>query len=275
MNLFDTRIPNVIECHYFSSRHTSFNQSVRVVANYELDYNLQSGRTMTVNDKIYEIEKDSLVFRRPGEIVKSKGIYNMYVLTFTFDQCVKNYNRNSPHQHPHIASDIELLNHLPTYIKPHYSSEITEIYKQLLSSYSTGGGDEVCSHLVMKLLYLFAAESTTIKISSLLSNNSKANEIMTYISEHYGEQITLDVIADHVHLDKSYMIRCLKKAINKTPIEYLTEKRISVAKSLLIDTDLSISEIASLCGFSDTSYFTFKFRSVVGTTPTKYRAIEL
>ncbi len=271
MNIFNLNSPNVLECHYFSSGHTYFKPSKRIVANYELDFNLHEGRVMTVNDKSYVIEKNSLVFRRPGEVVISKGTYNMYVLTFSFDKSIKNYDRNLSHQIPYAASDIALLNQLPTYIKPHHSGEIIEIYKQLISTFGTEIYENICSQLVTRLLYLFAAETVNVKILTSLPYNNRVNEIISYISEHYSEPLTLDMISNNVHLDKSYMIRCFKKATGRTPIEYLTEKRLEIAKSLLSTTNLNVSEIATLCGFSNASYFTSSFRSIIGVTPTTYR----
>ncbi len=270
MNIFDISTPYVLECYYFYSHSTALNQHKRIVSNYELDLNLNEGRIMTVNDKTYTLEKNSLVFRKPGEFVESGGTYKMYLLTFTFDESIKNYSRNVSNQKPY-PFDIELLKHMPTYIKPKHTGEITEIYKQLLSNYGVETSKDVCSKLVTRLIYLLAAESVNMNISSCLPYPSEVNRAIAYISEHYSEPITLDMIADSVNLDKSYMIRLFKKSTGKTPIEYLIEKRISIAKSLLDETDLNISEVSAFCGFLDSSYFTLRFRSAVGMTPTKYK----
>ncbi len=273
MSVLDLKTPYVIGCYTFSSNSTSFRYGKRVVENYELDFNLCGGRTVYVNENKYEVEKNSIILRRPGDIAKSKGVYDMYALTFAFDKIAEHkqiYSRNTVHQ-SYNTSNAELLNQLPAYMKPRHTNEIIEIYKRLMLCFDADIYEELCSQLVTKLLYLLAVEAINIKISADFPYNTTVNKIISYISEHYGESITLDMIADNVNLDKSYIIRCFKKATGKTPIEYLTEKRIEMAKSLLSETDLNVSEIASLCGFSDASYFTLKFRTVTGITPTSYK----
>ncbi len=272
MNNFDSIVPNVIESRYFSSRTVSLEQSTRVVHNYELDFNIAGGRTVTVDGRVYVIEKNSIVFRRPGEIAKSEGVYDMYILTFNFDkETIKNYNRNDPSYKSKNSSDIAFLCQFPTYIKPYHSAEIIEIYRYLLSNFGAQGRESICSQLVVKLLYLLASDMINLKSLNSSEHSKKIDEAISFIFEHYAEPITLEMIANHVYLDKSYLSRCFKKATGKSPIDFLFEKRISSAKMLLEDTDLGISEIASLCGFSDASYFTLRFRSSVGRTPTNYR----
>ena len=93
----------------------------------------------------------------------------------------------------------------------------------------------------------------------------------TYITEHYGDDITLDDIAAQVDLNPAYLSVLFKKSTGQGFREYLNRLRIAVARRLLIETDDQIVDVASACGFNDQSYFTRVFKKSTGLTPKQYR----
>ncbi len=271
MNLFDIGSPNIIESRYFKSAYTAKEKKDRIVSSYELDFNLSGNRVMTLNGIDYKIKENSIVFRRPGDSVRSSGIYDMYILTFNFESTgISGYNRNTYPQPSPTVADIELLKALPAYLEPRHAEDYTEIYRRLISNFGREEREGLCSKLAAKLIYRFAADSISLNFG-VNSKNDKIDDTIAFICEHYVEPITLDMIAERVYLDKSYLTRCFKKTVGKTPIEFLIEKRITGAKKLLKDTDMSIEQIASLCGFSTSSYFIMRFKHKLGITPKEYR----
>ena len=62
-----------------------------------------------------------------------------------------------------------------------------------------------------------------------------------------------------------------KKVANVTPNEYLISIRISNAKQLLSESNLSVAQIAEMCGFNDASYFSYYFKKTFGITPREYK----
>ncbi|MEE0776383.1 MAG: AraC family transcriptional regulator [Bacillota bacterium] len=92
-----------------------------------------------------------------------------------------------------------------------------------------------------------------------------------YIDSHYQEHISLQDIADHVHFSPPYFSKIFKKEMNITFTQYLTKVRIEESKKFLKDTSIALSDIPSMVGFEEQSYFTKVFHSVVGTSPGKYR----
>lgn len=97
---------------------------------------------------------------------------------------------------------------------------------------------------------------------------------MTYIENHFGEQITSATIAETLYLNNSYFCRLFKKTFRCCFGEYLTSYRIEQAKMLLSTTDQSISDIAIKCGFNGFSYFSKTFKSATGLSPSKYRSSD-
>lgn len=96
----------------------------------------------------------------------------------------------------------------------------------------------------------------------------------TLINERFGEDLSLRTLAQAVHLNPNYFHRIFKAACGMTPLEYLSEVRISHAKFWLRNTDRTVTEIAERCGFSSYNYFCSVFRRAVGLSPGAFRKRE-
>ncbi len=97
-------------------------------------------------------------------------------------------------------------------------------------------------------------------------------KIKEYISLNYRHKFTLDDIARHVFLSRSYLSGIFKAETGKTLSYYINEVRIEKSKALLCETLLSLLDIALLCGFEDQSYFSKVFKAIEGVAPKDYRA---
>lgn len=104
---------------------------------------------------------------------------------------------------------------------------------------------------------------------------SKGNEItkkaIRYISKNFVQNLTLDQVAEHVHLNPAYFSTLFKQSTGSSFKEYLNMVRIEESKRLLANTDYSIIDIALATGFEDQSYFSKVFKKYTGLTPKQYR----
>ncbi len=91
------------------------------------------------------------------------------------------------------------------------------------------------------------------------------------IGEHYGSGITLDEIANTLHVTEEYLSSLFKKETGVTFSETIKRYRITKAKELLTTSNLKISEIANLVGYSDGKYMSRVFKEEVGMSPLQYR----
>ncbi len=98
--------------------------------------------------------------------------------------------------------------------------------------------------------------------------------VITYIEDHYTEEVTLDTMAEIADLNPRYFCRFFKKLTDRTPIEYLNYYRIESACRRLLKDEASVTEIAYGCGFNDSSYFIKVFHEIKGMTPGQYRELE-
>lgn len=96
-------------------------------------------------------------------------------------------------------------------------------------------------------------------------------EVFHFIHTHYQEDISLDDLTHIVHMSKEHLCRTFKKYTGYTPFAYLKHYRILQSCKLLQETDKKISEICTLCGFNNISYFNREFLEAMNTTPSNYR----
>lgn len=114
----------------------------------------------------------------------------------------------------------------------------------------------------------------SVAIPQVSLDEQRVKQAMLYIRTHYAEPISLEDIADSIHVSKSECCRCFSRTLQVTPFEYLMKLRIYEATKLLLDTSdqtLSVAETAASVGFNNTSYFNKLFKKYVGCTPTYYR----
>jgi AraC-like DNA-binding protein/mannose-6-phosphate isomerase-like protein (cupin superfamily) len=103
--------------------------------------------------------------------------------------------------------------------------------------------------------------------------STECNMVKDYIDTHLQDNITLDLLAEVSHLNKFYLSHKFSEEFGISLINYLLEQRLQNGKKLLCNTDLRISMIAQLCGFSSQSYFTQTFRKSIGISPVRYREV--
>lgn len=113
----------------------------------------------------------------------------------------------------------------------------------------------------------FSAVSTT----SEPFNNRQCAMVKRHIEKHYKEPLTLDLLAEKANVNKYYLSHAYKEAYGISPISYMISCRIREGKRLLADTDLSLSQISNILGFSSASYFSQSFRKAEGISPVEYR----
>jgi AraC-like DNA-binding protein len=96
---------------------------------------------------------------------------------------------------------------------------------------------------------------------------------MTYINNHYNQDLSLEDVAEFAGFSRYYFSRSFKKQTGYSFKDYLCQKRLQVAMDLLIRTDKSMKDVAVESGFGSVATFNRVFREKKGCTPTQFRAI--
>jgi AraC-like DNA-binding protein len=101
---------------------------------------------------------------------------------------------------------------------------------------------------------------------------STVQRIITFVEEHYTEDLDLDRLEAGLHLSKYYLSKVFKEVTGVTIFAYLYQRRINQAKVLfLMDEDRNVTEVAFQLGFNHASHFSRLFKKQVGCTPEQYR----
>ena len=152
--------------------------------------------------------------------------------------------------------------------------EIKEIFNEIKSIKHCG--DHLASAklrmLTLKLL-IALCERHTISfnvIESKKSTHKTIKDTIIYIHKNYNRKLSLDEIAKSVYANKFTLTRAFKEMTGQTLFEYINVFRCRQAQQLII-SGLSISESASLCGFSNMSFFTKTFKRYIGLLPSEYK----
>ncbi|MDO4285834.1 MAG: helix-turn-helix domain-containing protein [Eubacteriales bacterium] len=98
-----------------------------------------------------------------------------------------------------------------------------------------------------------------------------ANRCMDYIFAHLHEKLTVQQIADALHLHPNYLSALFKRQTGQTILQYILQEKIKLAQNMLIYSDYSYSEIATYLGFSSQSQMGVHFKKYTALSPHAYR----
>lgn len=243
---------------------------LRVVKDYEIDIELGDGHIACVDGKEYALKRGDICVRKPGQRVYCTGVINSVLLTLDFsgNHNAETYSRNIEGPIQQVVNN-NLINDLNCVIKPVSDYTFIPIYNELLQVAHTD--DDVAKYLVMELLHKLNAEQYRL---SYVKNNTKetvTGKVFRYMKEHLGENVTLEKLAEFVHLEKNYLVRIFKSDYGHSPIKMLISMRMEHAHDLVVNTDMPITEISCLCGYSSPSYFTAEYKKYFGETPLNQR----
>ncbi|MHC4871844.1 MAG: helix-turn-helix transcriptional regulator [Planctomycetota bacterium] len=126
----------------------------------------------------------------------------------------------------------------------------------------------------LELLSVIMSETSSTQ-EELTPLPDMVKDALTYIHRRfYNHEIDLEKIASSAHTSKRHIDRMFKQHLNITPMKYLRKRRIEYAKSLLIQGNLRISEIAEASGYPDQLHFSRVFKNEVGVSPSEYRDVN-
>lgn len=122
-------------------------------------------------------------------------------------------------------------------------------------------------HLLIRSIFYFPLADTDI------SDRLEIIRTIQYIHIHLQKKITIEMLADKANTSESHFARIFKQETGTSPINYVIEARLDMAKKLLQLGEKSITEIALECGFNSSSYFSTTFMNKTGMSPSKYQRL--
>ncbi len=164
------------------------------------------------------------------------------------------------------------------YVMPEYGEiSLTQraplLFNQLLDLskqeqiYSAQMLDYALSLLIMEI----SQEFFEIRDRILQKIPSNIARIMEWIKANYYKPLTVNEIAEEFGYNPDYLSALFKKITNITLIQFINKTRVDIAKSLIVNYDISIKEAAFSCGFNDEKYFMKTFKKFEAMTPSQYK----
>lgn len=166
-----------------------------------------------------------------------KYLYNLN--TFLYTYFLVQYNKDLHHFSNIVQEKIEKENNI--YL-------LTEIGEQMLVGY-------------------------TNKFSSLLQENDHEliETALEYINKNYHKKLTLQMVANRLHISRNYLCHLFKVQTGYKFCEYINLQRVNKAKKLIEENKKTFEFISFDCGFSSQSHFSTTFKKYVGVTPNEYK----
>lgn len=220
------------------------------------------------DSKCYPVQKGDLIFYNAGpehELLAQDDMeFGIYCLGFAeVNLC-------------HLPSNCLIPPHSPC-ICPSGSQFIVlrEITETILELDINDNLNSALAELLTTSYLLMAKNSHDLFSHEIAAGTMKEHELVRkvkdYITTHLSEDITMQDMEENLRYSSSYISHIFKKETGYSPIQYLIRRRIGQAETLLISSDLPITHIATLCGYSSPNHFQAAFKKVAGISPLQYR----
>ena len=127
---------------------------------------------------------------------------------------------------------------------------------------------ETTQGILLCILTEFARAIKNVNLRSRLFRS------MQYIHDHYSEDISVGQLDELERLSEPYFRKCFREACGESPNQYIINRRLAVAASLLTESEKSMTDIAEAAGFADVYYFGRMFKKKTGMTPGRFRRMK-
>lgn len=235
----------------------------------------------TTDEQKFEYKSNTIYFTNPGHI-KAFEFYRLedaYLITFSEEFLKTNNNQNAFADFPFLLSETVAPQ------KPNETQyqEIEILYLQIFKEHKNNSPYKykIISNLLIVLL---------LKIKDLFwqdylpleEGNNQSKIVKTFkenLEIHYrklvenesSEILQSQDYSNLQQLNSSYFSQVIKSKTGKSPSQWITEKTVSLAKSLLINSSKSIKEITFSIGFTETAHFSNFFKKNTGLSPSAFR----
>jgi AraC-like DNA-binding protein len=163
---------------------------------------------------------------------------------------------------------------------PETLEELTKLYDEITLEYTSNYTlkEAAIYSLIIKMFVIMGRKYMNtehifpdVKLNKQKEYIEKFNLIFDYINDNYIEEISLDTIADVAGFSKFHFSRLFKQFTDMSFYDYLNQRRVKEAEKLLLNPNLSITEVAMRSGFSSISTFNRVFKNFKECTPTEFK----
>lgn len=147
--------------------------------------------------------------------------------------------------------------------------------REMLQLVDSFGRSEMNSYMLLGRLYLTLSYMMPKQPAGGTVLQDYVDRALDFIHNNFGYDIGVAEIARTVGIDRTYLYRIFTRQVGQSPKRYLTAFRLRRAAGMLVDTHLSVTEVALSCGFKEVSLFDRQFGAAYGCPPLQYRRQSL
>lgn len=239
-----------------------FKTEPRLVQEYEIELYVENQPGITfINGRPVPLKKGTLLCAKPGQMRCSQ--LHFKCLYFHLDT-----------KEEQLA---KLLQNLPDVCVLSDFTPIEELFRKLLRLDAESFPEErlLLQSCLLELIYTILQYTGAAAREGSNAHRHIMAGVERYIRDNITENLSLEALATGANLSASYFHKLFCTHFSMTPGDFVLQCRVSAAKSLLLDDNLSLGEVAERCGFTSQSYFNYRFKQVVGVTPLQYRKTSL
>ena len=242
---------------------------------YEMVYVFDGEVEMTIQGREYHVKAGSLVFLNQFDEHCTRllsGVYKRYYLRIPPTQLMAFHNEVL------LLSVFRLRSsNFPYILSTGDRKELFDNYFSLiLDTYRRSGpyADERLEALVTLIL----TDAHSIRPDMFTPPNTLSflpiQDILDELDQRFAEKFSLDELSRRYHVSPGCLSSHFHQQVGMSPMQYVTQRRLTHARVLLIKTNLTVAKIAALCGYNDISNFVRRFRQQYHVTPLQFRSQE-
>lgn len=274
--LSDTlKILGVVNVHFFEFSKDYYTKNDRHPF-YELIF-VSSGK-LTVNSEDFngELEKNKLIIHRENEyhsLTCDKGSTpTVIIIGFTCSGTeIKRFSKSPVALNDSDVKKLaEIIKEARNVFAPPYDIPVFDMKKKKNAPY---GAEQMLKILLEYFLIGLMRKSSENTKAEELITTEKLNvlEIVDYIDDNFLEKITLDELSFIFKTNRSTLCKEFKNLTTTTVTEYINNKKLETAKTKIINTNKTFTEIAEDLNFESIHYFTRFFKKMTGLSPKEFR----
>lgn len=245
---------------------------------YEMFYLISGGCDLFIKNNVYHLTPGNITFI-PADTLHRTSYSNAALHECVSIEFTQSYLSELVAEFGTVWLQSHLFSNI-FYLPEDCRSDINAMLSLILAEHQSS---DIFSNCMLKMYFqtLVVRILRYINDASILivNNNTRATDealqiAVDYINEHFKNNITLDDMAELLHLNPSYFSKKFKSANGLGFKEYLNNVRINHSEKLLLETGMSITEIAFECGYDNSNYYGDAFKKVNGVSPSTFRKLK-
>lgn len=252
----------------------------------EVVYVISGTATHTIQGKSYEVKRGDLCFVDVGAIhmftENKKGsdplvVYDLMFIPEFFDRSLTDRCEmgalGDSYMFRALLREPGVSDH-SFHVSENLYAKFSELFNKMYDEYCNRNS----GYMEIIRAYLLQVVVTALRMNDIPDRRKGAvhkewivESVMAYIQNHYDTAITVQELADNVHVSPDYLGRVFKEVAGETISTRIQKTRIHNACRLLTSTQRTVADIATACGFGDAKFFYSVFKKYMGMSPGDYR----